>query len=156
VADPSGTAVSNRLKIAQAKKEAKKKKVTALSNKRAANATTVSNPSVFDGTTLGAFMQSVEAHPLFRYVQQRFSDLVERTPNLPLPNADVTASFRYLFWSLVWLLALAVLSWFSAGLLFIVASVLCYLWFATRKQSAALNSIVQPPTLRVPQPSSRD
>jgi hypothetical protein len=101
-------------------------------------------------------MESVEAHPLFRYVQQRFNDLVERTPNLPLPNADVTASFRYLFWSLVWLLALAVLSWFSAGLLFIVASVLCYLWFATRKQSAALNSIVQPPTLRVPQPSSRD
>lgn len=145
--------MSQRLKIAQAKKEQKKKKLAEKSTKRqagaaGAGATAVNSNSVLANTTLGAFMDSVEAHAAYKSVQARFTSAVVASQLAP---GDVTPQmFRYVFWAFVWLLALAILSWFSAGLLFIVASVLCYLWLATRRQSSALNGIVQPPTLRVP------
>jgi ascorbate-specific PTS system EIIC-type component UlaA len=133
-----------RLKIAAAKKEATKQKLEKRKTERIAAGTQVQSNSVVQGTALGRWMSAVEESAPYRQVEQTYRNVVA--------SANVSeevgrGTFRVAFWGVVWVIVLAILSYFQVGLLFVVASVLVYLWLATQQQnSSQLNRIVRPPT----------
>lgn len=138
---------AQRLRIAQAKKEATKQKLEKRKTERAAAGTPVQSNSLAEGTVLGRWMGVVEESAPYRQVEQMFGSVVGASYS----EAVGRNTFRMAFWALVWLIVLAILSYFQVGLLFVVASVLFYLWLATQQQNSQLNRIIRPPTVAAKQ-----
>jgi len=135
---------AQRLKIAAAKKEATKQKFEKRKTERIAAGTQVQSNSVVAGTALGRWMAVVEESAPYRQVEQMYANMIA---GANVSDAVNRGTFRVAFWGAVWLIVLGILTYFQVGLLFVVASVLFYLWLATQQQnSSLLNRIVRPPT----------
>lgn len=133
------------MKIAAAKKEATKQKLEKKKTERSSNWSSVQSNSVVEGTVFGRWMGAVEESAPYRHVEQMYAQVIASTN---LSDAVSRGTFRVAFWGVVWLIVLAILSYFQVGLLFVVASVLLYLWLSTQQQNSPLNRIIRPPTAR--------